>query len=814
MLYPENIEQKIGFDQIRYLTKQFCISNLGKDQVDEISFSFDFEIILKNLFETEELVTLLSESNGDFPLATISDLRENIQNIRIEGTFLNETELFDLKRTLETTESIVKFLVRKSENRFPHLKKIANEVVLLPEIIEKINLILDKFGQVKDNASEKLQQIRQSLRHEQTSISRLINNILKKAQTDGFVEKGVNPTMREGRLVIPVAPMFKRKIGGIIHDESATGKTVFIEPSAVIEANNRIRELENEERREIVRILIQVTDFIRPFSSEIIETQHFLGKIDFLRAKSIFSMEIGAIKPLLKKESYINWKKAKHPLLFLSLKKQKKEIVPLQISLNKNNRRILLISGPNAGGKSVCLKTVALLQYMLQCGFLIPIHESSEAGIFSQIFIDIGDEQSIENDLSTYSSHLLNMKNFLKFSNAETLLLIDEFGSGTEPQIGGAIAESILNHLNQKQVFGVITTHYTNLKNFAAQTDGISNGAMLYDRHQMSPLFQLQIGNPGSSFAIEIAQKIGLPEDVIKEAAKKVGNELIDFDKYLQDIVRDKRYWEHKRQQIRQKEKQSEDLIERYEKELENLQKNRKELILQAKQNAEQLLNEVNAKIENTIRTIKEAQAEKELTKEVREELKSYKETILKNKFEDKKITKKINEVKKQRKKKAIDKQDKEVFSVGDFVRIEEQQAIGEIIELKEKTAIVILGNIKTSLNINRLQRVSKNQAKKESKSQYSILGKETEKNIREKKLNFHPEIDLRGMRAEEALPKIIHFIDNALMVNISRVRILHGTGTGALRQLTRDYLSGIKGISYHDEHVQFGGAGITVVEL
>lgn len=813
MLYPKNIEQKIGFDQIRGLTKQFCISSLGKDEVDEVAFSSDFEVVLKNLFETEELLSLLNEENDGFPLTTIPDLRENIQNIRIEGTFLTETELFDLKKSLETTDSIVKFLIRKSENRFPNLRKIANEVVLLPEIAEKISFILDKFGQIKDNASEKLQQIRQELSHEQTSISRLINNILKKAQTDGYVEKGVNPTMRDGRLVIPIAPMFKRKIGGIIHDESATGKTVFIEPSAVIEANNRIRELENEERREIVRILVQITDFIRPFSTEIIDTQFFLGKIDFLRAKSLFSLEIGAIKPTLKKETLIDWKKARHPLLFLSLKKHNKEIVPLQISLNKN-RRILLISGPNAGGKSVCLKTVALLQYMLQCGFLIPIHESSEASIFNQIFIDIGDEQSIENDLSTYSSHLLNMKNFLKFSCAETLLLIDEFGSGTEPQIGGAIAESILNHLNLKQVFGVITTHYTNLKYFAAQTEGIANGAMLYDRHQMQPLFQLQIGNPGSSFAIEIAQKIGLPEAVIKEAANKAGNELIDFDKYLQDIVRDKRYWEHKRQQIRLKEKQSEELITRYEKELENLQQNRKELMRQAKQNAEQLLIDANAKIENTIRTIKEAQADKGKTKVVRNELRNYKEKVLENNFEDNIIAQKINEIKKQRKKKVVEKQDKGVLTIGDFVRIEGQQAIGEIIEIKKKIAVVIFGSIKTSLKINQLQKTSRNQAKKDTRNQNTILSKETEKNLREKKLNFKPEIDLRGMRADEALEQIIHFIDNALMVNVNRVRILHGTGTGALRQLTRDYLSGIKNISFHDEHVQFGGAGITVVEL
>ena len=546
-----------------------------------------------------------------------------MHRIRIEGSFVSEKECIELKLLLETTHNILHYIKQRQEKYF-YLNKRSNEIQSIPEIVQKIKQLFDKFGEINDNASEKLAAIRKNLKMTQNSAANSLSTILNYAKINGYIEKDTNPTLREGRLVIPISPMYKNKIKGIIHDESATGKTIFVEPTAVVEANNRIRELESEERREIIHILTLLTDFIRPYIPQIFKIQDYLGTIDAIYAKALFAQQIKAIKPYFTDKCIIEWNNALHPLLYLSLKAQNKDIIPLKIKINEH-QRILIISGANAGGKSVCLKTVALLQYMLQCGLPIPIHESSQAGIFNQIFIDIGDEQSIENDLSTYSSHLLNMKFFIQNASPKTLLLIDEFGAGTEPQIGGAIAEAILNNLNQKKTFGVITTHYANLKQFASITNGIVNGTMLYDRQEMQPLFQLQIGNPGSSFAIEIARKIGIPESVIAEATQKVGSNFVDLDKYLQDIVRDKRYWENKRQQIRLKEKQIEQQLTRYEKELLELQKNEKNIIREAKNKADELISNANAKIENTIRKIKESEANRETTKMLRNELLQFK---------------------------------------------------------------------------------------------------------------------------------------------------------------------------------------------
>lgn len=498
---------------------------------------------------------------------------------------------------------------------------------MFPQLITRINNILDKFGKIKDNASSELLRIRRELASTAGSISRSLNAILRNAQAEGYVDKDVTPTMRDGRLVIPVAPGLKRKIKGIVHDESSTGKTVFIEPAEVVEANNRIRELEGEERREIIRILTDFSIIIRPQVPAILQSYEFLAEIDFIRAKAHFSIQTNATKPSLEDKQILDWTMAIHPLLQLSLAKHNKKVVPLDIELTKN-QRILIISGPNAGGKSVCLKTVGLLQYMLQCGMPVPMHERSHAGLFGSIFIDIGDEQSIEDDLSTYSSHLTNMKTMMKSCNERSLILIDEFGGGTEPQIGGAIAEAVLKRFNEKGTFGVITTHYQNLKHFAEDHEGVVNGAMLYDRHLMQALFQLQIGNPGSSFAVEIARKIGLPEEVIADASEIVGSEYINADKYLQDIVRDKRYWETKRQNIRKREKQMEETIAKYEEELQELEKSRKEILRKAKEDAERLIQESNARIENTIRIIKEAQADKERTQSARQELTDFKNQI------------------------------------------------------------------------------------------------------------------------------------------------------------------------------------------
>ena len=541
--------------------------------------------------QVTEFVGILQEEDN-FPAQYFFDVRPSLKRIRVEGMYLDEQELFDLRRSLETIRDIVRFLQKSDDDEeegaspYPCLKRLAGDITVFPQLIAKINCILSPYGKIKDNASTELARIRRELASTMGSISRSLNSILRNAQSEGVVDKDVTPTMRDGRLVIPVAPALKRKIRGIVHDESASGKTVFIEPAEVVEANNRIRELEGDERREIIRILTDFSNQLRPSISDVLLSYEFLAEIDFIRAKALFAEQISGLKPALENKQLLDWTMAVHPLLQLSLAKHGKKVVPLDIELNEK-QRILIISGPNAGGKSVCLKTVGLLQYMLQSGLLIPMHERSHAGIFSSIFIDIGDEQSIEDDLSTYSSHLMNMKIMMKNCNEGSLILIDEFGGGTEPQIGGAIAEAVLKRFNQKGTFGVITTHYQNLKHFAEDHEGVVNGAMLYDRHLMQALFQLQIGNPGSSFAVEIARKIGLPEDVIADASDIVGSEYINADKYLQDIVRDKRYWEGKRQTIRQREKHMEDTIARYQAEMDELQKSRKEIIKQAKEEAQ-----------------------------------------------------------------------------------------------------------------------------------------------------------------------------------------------------------------------------------
>lgn len=822
MIYPENFEQKIGFDKIRQLISDKCLSPLGKERVESIKFSAKQEIVRQQLLQTDEFVRIL-HGDREFPANYFIDVRYSLNRIRPEGTFLDERELFDLKRSLQTINDIIRFFhpEKEADLLYPALTELAGNIPVFPRLIQQIDKILDKYGKIKDQASTELTQIRKDMTATLNSISRNLQNILRSAQAEGLVDKDVAPTMRDGRLVIPVAPAFKRKIRGIVHDESASGKTVFIEPEAVVDANNRIRELENRERREIIRILTEFTDSIRPLIPDILQSYSFMAEIDLIRAKALFADQIHAIQPILKDEPVIDWSKAIHPLLYLSHQKQNKPVEPLDIYLNQQGR-LLIISGPNAGGKSVCLKTVGLLQYMLQCGLLIPLHERSYTGLFDRIFIDIGDEQSIENDLSTYSSHLTNMKFFVKNSQQKTLLLIDEFGSGTEPLIGGAIAEALLKRFNQNKSFGVITTHYQNLKQYAEDTEGVINGAMLYDRHLMQPLFKLSIGNPGSSFAIEIARKIGLPEDVIAEASEDVGSDYIEMDKYLQDIVRDKRYWENKRQNIRQQEKKLEDLTARYEQDLDSVNKQRKEIIKQAKAEAEKIISDANAKIENTIRQIKESQAEKERTKLARQALNEFKATVSATNEEDDQIARKMNKLReRQDKKKKQKKQlaDKPVFdattlTVGDSVRLKGQQSVGTILELDEKQATIAFGMIKSTVKTELLEKVSKGQIKKETRKS-TFLSSQTADEMYEKKLNFKLEIDVRGMRGDEAIQAVTYFVDDAIQTNASRIRILHGTGTGILRQLIRDYLRTVPGVKrFQDEHVQFGGAGITVVEL
>jgi len=818
MLYPDHFEQKIAFTTIRQLLKDKCVSTLGAEKVDEILFTSDYAEVMRLLSQTDEMLRVLTTESDELPVGDFYDVRPALSRVRIEGLFLDELEVFDLRRALEAVRLLVAFLTRSEADVYPHLHELVLGVETFPLIINRIDSILNKFGKIKDNASPELGRIRKDIFQVQGSISRTLNSILRQAQADGYVEKDVAPTMREGRLVIPVSPAFKRKVNGIVHDESATGKTVFIEPTQVVDANNRLRELEGEERREIIRILVEFTNFVRPHSEEIFASQYFLGWIDFLRAKALFAIEIKAIKPRVDDCCQLEWAKAVHPLLFLSLKKQGKEIVPLDIVLNEK-QRILLISGPNAGGKSVCLKTVVLLQYMMQCGLLVPLHDSSRAGIFDRLFIDIGDEQSIENDLSTYSSHLLNMKFFIKNSNAKTLLLIDEFGTGTEPMIGGAIAEATLERFNRNVAFGVITTHYTNLKHYAEDAPGIVNGAMLYDRQHLQPLFQLSIGNPGSSFAIEIARKIGLPEDLIAEAADKVGAEHLDYDKHLQDIVRDKRYWENKRQQIRQKEKKLEETLEKYEAELSSIDRQRKEITTKAKDEARNLLSDANAKIENTIRQIKEADAEKVRTQAVRKELDDFKKKITHEPEQGSDRSRPVQQPKivanKDRSRPVPTPNiEHETLKIGANVRMKGQTATGVILEMQDKQAVVAFGNLKSTVKLARLEAISNNQLKKEARKYESIMSTSTDE-VRQRKLTFSSEMDVRGMRGDEALQAVMYFIDDAIMVGVSGVRILHGTGTGALRQMIRQYLATIHGVkTFRDEHIQFGGAGITIVEF
>ena len=823
MVYPENFEAKIGFDVIRKMLKEACLCPQGMERVDAMAFSAQFEQIQTALLQTDEFVKVLREE--EFPDQHFFDVRPALRRIKIPNTYLLVEELFDLQRSLDSIDQIVKFFARRTEGDelavYPQLSALTQNIKTYPNIVRRISQILDKYGEVKDSATVELMRIRQEKQHTSNSISGMLHRILREAKGEGVVERDAAPTMRDGRLVIPVAPAMKRKINGIVHDESDSGRTVYIEPAEVVEANNRIRELESEERREIVRILMVFSDSVRPSVLDMIQSYEFLGDIDFIRAKAKLAMRFNAVLPNIEPRQQLDFAEAIHPLLQISLAKHDRKVVPLNIRLD-SRQRILLISGPNAGGKSVCLKTVGLLQYMLQCGMLLPVTESSNVGIFQNIFIDIGDEQSLENDLSTYSSHLLNMKMMMKNANYATLILIDEFGGGTEPQIGGAIAQAVLKRFNDKKAFGVITTHYQNLKEFAQDTDGIVNGAMLYDRQQMQPLFQLRIGNPGSSFAVEIARKIGIPEDVIAEASELVGQNYISADKYLQDISRDKRYWENKRQEIHHKEKKLESTIQRYEDEFDRIHAQKHEIIAKAKAEAQQLLDSSNATIERTIRDIKEAQAERERTKQVREKLSRFEDHVETLQADPLPSTRKSSRLPSSSKARVtgnnvrtalpIEGQGVSLFSEGSYVKMKGQSTTGRILKLNGREALVAFGTIQTNVKLNRLEPA---EAPKAENRTVNIVRSTTQDQIRETTLRFTGEIDVRGLRGDECLQTIGLFIDDALVANASRVRILHGTGNGILRQLIRQYLNTIPDVtSYRDENPQFGGAGITVVDL
>lgn len=845
MIYPDNYERKIGFEDIRRMLRGNCLCTIGSDEVDAITFMTNADDVTARLAEIRELRQALEEEE-DFPMQFFFDARGSVARLRLKGTHLEEQELFELMQSLRTIGAIKERLRPATDSEqeattptaeYPALWALAKSVRTFRDAVRRIGGILDKYGHVKDSASSLLYHIRQEMRQMEGSVSRTLASILRQAQQDGYVEKDVTPAMRDGRLVIPVAPAMRRKIQGIVHDESATGKTLFVEPAAVVEANNRIRELEADERREVTRILVEMSDILRPDAEGILLSLAFLGQIDFIQAKLKFAQEFSCIEPIIKDKPHIDWIGAVHPLLQKNLQKQGRNVVPLDITIE---RGLLIISGPNAGGKSVCLKTVGLLQYMLQCGISVPVSERSTMGIFSNIMIDIGDEQSIEDDLSTYSSHLRNMKMMMRYADDKTLLLIDEFGTGTEPQIGGAIAEAVLKQFWKKKAWGVITTHYQNLKHFAEEHPGVINGAMLYDRKGMNALFQLQIGRPGSSFAIEIARKTGLPEEVIKDASDIVGQDYIQSDKYLQDIVRDKRYWEHKRQTVHQREKDIERTISRFEENIEEIDKERKAILRRAKEQAQELLNEANRRIENTIREIREAEAEKEATKRLREDMAEFREEVneIDTKANDALIEKKMQQIlarrerKEKRKKDKADKasnssltttlpssdekKDEEVFMrEGNTVHIKGTKSTGIIDSIQGKYAIVLLGDMRTKMPLSKLENDKSKPQELSQPVANTNIAKLTRNVIDEHKNNYRQEIDVRGMRGDEALLAVQHFIDDSILVGASNVRILHGKGNGILRQLIRDYLSGIPNVTdYRDEHVQLGGAGITVVTI
>lgn len=826
MIYPENFESKIKFDKIRQLIRNYCLSDMGCELVEAMAFSSDHRTIGEQLSETKELMDIL-QGEENFPADHFRDARPFLHKIRIEGIFLEIPEMVALKNSLDSISSIVRFFKNK-ETRFPILTGKAGNIRLFPAIQQRLDAIVTKHGTIKDSASPELNDIRHRLQRKQAGISKRMQSLLQQAQAEGWADKESTIAIRDGRMVIPVPSAYKRKINGIVHDESATGKTSYIEPAEIVETNNEIRELELEEKREITRILQKFADEVRPCIDELIPAYDFLAYIDFVRGKAAFANSIEAIIPTFGEQPEMSWHQARHPLLWLSLKNAGKPLIPLNIEITPG-QRIILISGPNAGGKSVCLQTAGLLQYMFQCGLPVPVGENSVFGIFRNILIDIGDEQSIENDLSTYSSHLINMKNFLRHGNSDTLVLIDEFGTGTEPMLGGAIAEAILSALNQAGVKGVITTHYTNLKHFAAETPGIENGAMLYDSHRMLPLFELKIGKPGSSFAFEIAKKIGLPKEILEEAASKIGEDQINYDKHLKDIARDKRYWEEKRKKIHENEKRLDEVVEKYSNELNETSRIRKEILQEAREKAQEIIASANKTIEHTIREIRENQAEKEKTRQIRQQMEAEKQRLLTEAAneEEERIRKKMEKLKNREKHKK-EKQEKQTalpagtpaspdatpLRKGDMVCLP-NKAVGEILELDGKNAVIALGNLRTNVRLTQLKKVSASQAKKIARPQPQNTYTNVRENISQKQMNFKPDIDLRGMRGDEALQRVVTFLDEAIMLNYKTVRLLHGTGTGALRQIIRQYLGTHPLVgSFADEKVQLGGAGITVVQL
>jgi DNA mismatch repair protein MutS2 len=796
MLYPENLETKLGFDKIRQLLKEECVSSLGRGFVDKMQFSNHFDLIDKFAKQTAEFCEILRQ-NEDFPRHNYLDVSPQLAKAVLENAFLTESEFFDLMLSLKTIYQCLQFFKKRALEVYPQLRELSAAIAIDPDLIDKIEFVIDDRGKVRDNASFELRRIRTALLNQQAHLRKRIEQILKSCIQQGYTKEDSNITIRDGRMVIPLSAEFKRRVKGLVHDESATGQTVFLEPAEIFDLNNEIRELEYQEKREIIRILTELTDAVRPYIPDLRQAYQFLGIMDFIRAKARFALKIGAVNPAFEKTTTLKWREARHPLLYLSHLAQQKPVVPLNIDLSEN-QRLLLISGPNAGGKSVTLKTVGLLQYMYQSGLLIPVREDSVVGLFRDMFIDIGDEQSIENDLSTYSSHLTSMRQFLKFADNRTLILIDEFGTGTEPAMGGAIAEAILLKLNQAKVFGVITTHYTNLKFVAENTQGLVNGAMLYDGENLEPLYKLEIGRPGSSFAFEIATKIGLPKEVIHHARQKVGSKQVNLDTLLRELDTEKRNFAEKNLTLAQQETDLKTLTAQYNRLKEQLDNDRKKLLNQAKEEAQKLLQNANQRIEQTIRVIKEQKAEKEVTKEIRKEFEAF---VLEMQPEK-------TEVQPEEEIEIIEGE----IKIGDHVRIKDSATLGKVTALKGKDVEIVIGELKSNIKLNRLEKISRKEAREQKKEMTQAM---QGLDVSEKMANFSFKLDLRGKRGEEALVELADFMDDALLLGQNDLQIIHGKGDGILRKLIREALKKYTQVrKMEDEHADRGGAGVTLVYL
>ena len=793
VIYPTNFEQKIGFKSIRQMLSEHCISAMGLEKVGNVAFSNDINFIIKSLEQTEEFIHLL-QTGIPFPVRDFHDLREAFHRVQIDDTCLNVEDLFALKPSLNVLDAILHYGHSESANETPRLKSLIENIFIDRSIFTEVNRLVDDKGEIPDNASTELLEIRQSIRRKQTGIEKRIRQIMSDAKTAGWVDQKSELTVRDGRLVIPVKAGDKRTIRGFIHDESATGQTVYIEPAEIFDTSNEIKELEYAEKREIHRILMAFTRLLRPYLSELRKAWNLLGELDFIRAKALLAQEIGGVKPEIKDAPYFNWQQARHPLLEKKLIAQGKQVVPLDLKLDETDR-ILVISGPNAGGKSVCLKTTGLLQYMLQCGLMPPMRVDSQCGLFENLFIDIGDEQSILDDLSTYSSHLINMKALLEHADEKTLFLIDEFGTGTEPQLGGAIAEAILLELNKKKAFGMVTTHYANLKLLADNHEGIINGAMLFDTRFMQPMYLMMTGKPGSSFAFEIAKKIGFPKQILDEAANITGDQHLKFEKQLQQLEVDKKAIRKKEQDLRIADQLLTEVVEKYKGLLAELESKKKQYLRDAAAEAQELIQKANSQIERTIKEIKEAQAEKTKTKEIRQNLEKTKEEI----------AQKAKEVAEAKKKEEAEV----VLKVGDTVCIEEMQVVGEILSISDTDATILFDSIRLRTSPDKLRKVSRAEARKTQRRWQKGIAED----LSEKAEHFELTLDVRGKRAEEALDIVDKYLDEAKLLSIKEVSILHGKGNGILRKLIREKLSHNHDVErFCDASLETGGTGITRV--